>query len=430
MNRATDDTAYAPLDVDTLPARLGGVEAVTSRLGSDTAGWRVREVGDGNLNLVFIVESETGAVVVKQALPYVRLVGDSWPLPLSRSFYEYHALTRQAARAPGTVPEIFHFDEAQALLVMTYLSPHRILRHSLMSGERHGGLGETLGRFCADTLFRGSDLSMDAAGRKADVALFAGNVALCDITESLVFTDPWFDAPMNRHTPGLEETVAELRADVALKVAVQHLKLAFCSRAETLLHGDLHTGSVMVHGDEAKVIDPEFALYGPVGFDVGMLIANFAMARCAQPGHASADDDRAGYGEWILEVAATVWRTFEARFRELWRDERSGILYPRALYEDQGHEEGSERALDDRLAAVRRDAIGIGGAEIVRRTLGLAHIAEYEDIADEALRARCERAGLLAAREWLLDAPRIESVEAALDIVRKHAHEAERGTAA
>ena len=426
MSRAPDGTDYAPLDTDTLPARLGHVDAVTSRLGGDTGGWRVREVGDGNLNLVFIVESEAGAVVVKQALPYVRLVGDSWPLPLSRSFYEYHALTRQQARAPGTVPRVFHFDEGQAILVMEFLAPHHILRHSLMRGERHEGLGETLGRFCADTLFRGSDLSMAAPERKADVALFAGNVALCDITESLVFTDPWFEAPMNRHTPGLDETAAALRADVALKIAVQHLKLAFCSRAETLLHGDLHTGSVMVSGSQARVIDPEFALYGPMGFDIGMLIANFAMARCAQPGHASASDDRAGYGEWILEVAAELWRSFETRFRELWHDERTGILYPASLYEAQGHATGAERALDDRLAAIRRDAIGIGGAEIVRRTLGLAHIAEYEEIADEALRARCERAGLLAAREWLLEAARIESLEGALDIVRRHAREAER----
>jgi len=28
----------------------------------------------------------------------VRLVGESWPLPLKRSFFEYHALTRQEAR--------------------------------------------------------------------------------------------------------------------------------------------------------------------------------------------------------------------------------------------------------------------------------------------------------------------------------------------
>ena len=82
----------------TLGARLETVPAVTARVGPNSKAWKVREVGDGNLNLVFIVEGPTGRVVVKQALPYVRLVGESWPLPLKRSFFEYQALTRQDER--------------------------------------------------------------------------------------------------------------------------------------------------------------------------------------------------------------------------------------------------------------------------------------------------------------------------------------------
>lgn len=38
------------------------------------------EVGDGNLNLVYLVHGPKGTVVVKQALPYVRCVGESWPV--------------------------------------------------------------------------------------------------------------------------------------------------------------------------------------------------------------------------------------------------------------------------------------------------------------------------------------------------------------
>ena len=117
----TQKMPFEALSVETLAVRLGANEALCSLIGRDTRSWKVREVGDGNLNLVFIVEGAKGAAVVKQALPYVRLVGDSWPLPLKRSFFEYHALTRQEARCPGSVPEIFHFDEGQALIVMEYL---------------------------------------------------------------------------------------------------------------------------------------------------------------------------------------------------------------------------------------------------------------------------------------------------------------------
>jgi 5-methylthioribose kinase len=400
------ETHYQPLTVDTLPMRLGA--HLRERLGSAPESWRVREVGDGNLNLVFIVEGAKGGVVVKQALPYVRLVGDSWPLPLKRSFFEYHALTRHAARDPGRVPAVHHFDEAQALIVMEYLAPHKILRRDLEAGVKHEGLAEQLGDFCARTLFRGSDLSMKTAERKADVALFADNVALCDITEALVFTDPYYAAPLNRHTsPQLDGLVAELRADVDLKVAAQQLKLKFCNHAETLVHGDLHTGSIMAHEGEARVIDPEFAVYGPFGFDVGMLIANFLMAYFAQSGYERRAGERDDFRAWTLDVAEGVWERFRAEFAHLWRTERTGILFPGALYEHQGHALAAEQALAALLQGIWVDALGFAGVETHRRILGLAHIAEFEHIEDPDRRAACEAKALRLGRHLAVNRARL-----------------------
>ncbi|TDK50666.1 S-methyl-5-thioribose kinase [Antarcticimicrobium luteum] len=409
---------FQALSPATLAGRLGQIDAVRTRLG-DPQEWRMREVGDGNLNLVFIVDGPGGSVVVKQALPYVRLVGESWPLPLKRAFFEYNALTRQNRRDPGSVPEIYYFDEGQAIIAMEFLSPHVILRKSLMAGTRHAGLGGFLGRFCARTLFRGSDLSLPTAERKADLALFAGNVELCDITENLVFSDPYFAAELNRHTPQLDPIVTALRADTDLKIAAQHLKMTFANNAETLLHGDLHTGSVMVTGDEARVIDPEFATYGPMGFDIGMLIANFLMAYCAQPGHAEAPGARAEYQEWILSVVDEIWTSFTAEFTRLWRSERTGILYQASLFEDQGHGLASEQARIERLAAIWRDCLGFCGIEIHRRTLGLAHIAEYDEIADDAARAACEARGLMLGRTLAVARAQFTGMEEVLDLARR-----------
>ena len=144
-------SAYSALSQEDLPKRLGGLDALRRTVGPDPSRWSVKEVGDGNLNLVFIVEGSVGSVIVKQALPYVRLVGDSWPLGLQRAFFEYHALTRQAARDPGRVPDVIHFDETQALIVMERLQPHVILRHHMIAGQRVAGLGRDIGRFCART---------------------------------------------------------------------------------------------------------------------------------------------------------------------------------------------------------------------------------------------------------------------------------------
>ncbi|MDX8447666.1 S-methyl-5-thioribose kinase [Mesorhizobium captivum] len=407
----TGTKPFEALSVETLPKRLGENAALSERIGKDASRWTVREVGDGNLNLVFIVEGDKGAAVVKQALPYVRLVGDSWPLPLKRSFFEYHALTRQERRAPGSVPAIYHFDEAQALIVMEYLSPHVILRRALIDGRELPNIARDIGLFMARTLFRGSDLSMVTKERKADLALFADNVELCDITENLVFSDPYFDAEMNRHTsPQLDGVVAELRADRDLKVEAQRLKHLFAANAETLLHGDLHSGSIMVTDTETRMIDPEFAFYGPIAFDVGMLLANFWMAFFSQRGHEE-NGSRDSMRAYLLNVTAETWAIFRAEFSQLWRTERTGMLYHRSLFEDQGDRLAAEQALDHVLSGIWTDLLGFAGIEVHRRILGLAHNADFETIADENLRATCEAKALRFGRHIAVNRRQIHSID-------------------
>lgn len=390
-------TSYEALTEGTLAARLAGVAALEARVGEDATAWQVNEVGDGNLNMVFLVSGPRGKAIVKQALPYVRLVGDSWPLPLYRATYEYHALSRQAARAAGTVPEIYYFDEAQALIVMEFLEPHVILRRKLIAGAQVAGLADFLGKFCARTAFRGSELSLQSAEKKADVALFAGNVEIPAITEALVFTDPYFEAAMNQHTEGLDPVVARLRADVALKVKVQQAFLRFVSNTETMVHGDLHSGSIMSTDRDNLVIDPEFVQYGPMGFDIGMLVANFLMAYFSQSAHRGAE--LAPYQDWILSVIEDTCTAFETEFRHLWRTERTGMLFPAALFEDQGHD--STPGCDAVLKQIWRDAWSFCGIEMHRRCLSLAHNADFEEIADTFLRARLEARNLMMGAELI-----------------------------
>ena len=405
------EQVFEALGIETLPARLGGNAALQERIGADWSRWSVREVGDGNLNLVFIVTGETGSAIVKQALPYVRLVGESWPLPLKRSFFEYHALKRQAARDPGMVPEILFFDEAQAIIVMEYLTPHVILRRAYIDGRQLPKIGRDLGLFCARTLFRGSDLSMPTREKKADVALFADNVELCDITENLVFSDPYFEAELNRHTtPQLDGLVEELRRDRDLKVEAQRLKHLFSAKAETLCHGDLHTGSVMVTDEDTRVIDPEFAFYGPISFDVGMLLANFWMSYFSQEGHEADAGGRDAMRTYLMDTVETIWETFRAEFAHLWRSERKGILYQASLFEDRGDPLASEQALTIVLDDIRREMLGFAGVEMHRRILGLAHNADFETIADPDRRAVCESKALKLGRHLAVNRERISSL--------------------
>lgn len=404
-------TAYRPLNDGTLPGVLAPLKEVSSQLGGEFNQWTVEEVGDGNLNLVFIVRGPAGAVIAKQALPYVRLVGDSWPLPLSRSYYEHMALTEQTKHVPKLVPKIYHYDRNLALIVMEYLTPHIIMRKGLIRGIEYPRFAGHIAEFMAQTLFKTSALAVPAAEHKRRIWAFADNIELCKITEDLVFTDPYRVAKLNRWTtPHLDDIAAQFRADAALKIAVQRRKLQFLTAPEAMIHGDLHTGSVMLTPEDTRVIDPEFAFMGPMGFDVGAVIANLLIAYYSQEGHEGRPGSRTSYRHWILVQTDQVWRLFAKRFLELWDASKSGDAYMPELFTDAP---GAAALADEKQRFMRRlfiDTVSFAGIKMIRRILGLAHTEDLESIEDPARRARCEIKALTLAHRLIVEAERFGSI--------------------
>ena len=84
------------------------------------------------------------------------------------------------------------------------------------------------------------------------------------------------------------------------------LKHRFMTHGEALIHGDLHTGSVMVGGGRTVAIDPEFAFYGPVGFDLGAIWANAVIAAV----RAVLLDRPADFRAHVAGIVAVSWRAF------------------------------------------------------------------------------------------------------------------------
>ena len=399
---------------------LAGVPDLVALLGAEPVSWSITEVGDGNLNLVFIVKGDRGGVAVKQALPYVRLVGESWPLPLSRAHYEFLALSRQAELAPGLVPALLHHNETLALTVMELLEPHIIMRRGLVAGTQYPRFVDDITTFMARTLFFTSDLALSAADKKQAIAAFAGNHALCKITEDLIFTDPYRIAEQNRWTaPYLDALAAGLRDDMELHVAISRLKLKFMAGPEALLHGDLHTGSIMVTDSQTRVIDPEFAFYGPMGFDIGAVLANLLMAYFASAGHERSPGERRPFEAWVLGTVEAVWNEFARKFLDLWRGGAAGDAYPVSLF---AGEKGAARLDTERQAYLQRlftDTVGFAAAKIIRRIFGLAHNIDFELIEDPKRRAISEARAVRLARAMMVEAVTFRTIADVTGAARK-----------
>jgi 5-methylthioribose kinase len=386
------------LTPEQVPAYLAGLPGLNAHIDARDI-VEVDEVGDGNLNLVFIVKDGSGrGVVVKQALPYVRLVGPDWPMTVERVRHEAEAMRAHAAVSPEHVPALYDYDDDHHVIVMEDLSDHLVWRGALNQGLIHEGAAHDLGLYVARVAFGTSVLGLGNQEHKHAVAR-SMNPELCEITEDLVFTEPYVDAGRNSVLPANEVDARELAADEAMVVEMGHLKWRFMTAAEALIHGDLHTGSVMVKPAtegaprSTRAFDSEFAFYGPVGFDIGALWGNYLIA--AARAYALQEDERA---EWVLGLLADTWHSFEAEFRRLWPTRRD----PRVF---------TDGVLERFIRDLQVDSAGFAAAKMARRVVGLAKTADIETLPED-LREGAARGVLRSARAIAVERHHDSSPEA------------------
>lgn len=66
------------------------------------------------------------------------------------------------------------------------------------------------------------------------------------------------------------------------------------------------------------------------------------------------------------------------------------------------------------------DAVGYCGSELIRRTIGLAHVADLDSISDDDMRAECQRSALSLGRALIVNASQIEHIDALLARIRQN----------
>jgi len=384
---------YEFLTAENIPAYLASHKEISTVIDSASI-IDVKEVGDGNLNLVFIVKDSQGhGIVLKQSLPYVRLVGPSWPMSPDRARIEYETTTVHSLVAKHLVPHIYFYDAQRYIIAMEDLSDHKVWRTALNQGERSIGAAAAIGEYIAKVLFATSIFGAGAEAHYKGIAR-AINPELCLITEDLVFTEPYFPADRNSYLPENEVDAEAIINDEVMVLEIGLLKYRFMTSAEALLHGDLHTGSVMVKTDSAgkaistMAFDSEFSFYGPIGFDIGACFANFyiALARAIAL-------KRSDHADYVSGLPQELWDAFEENFRLLWPTRSDKRIF-------------SDQLLEELLCQWKVDAIGFAAAKMVRRIVGLAKTSDIETL-DPEIRVGAARGVLrsaqLAIRERHID---------------------------
>lgn len=373
LMKTEDAVEYAKVKV---PQKEWDVESMTCK-----------EIGDGNLNYVFRVADAKGhSVIIKQAGCVAR-ISEDMKLDTERNRIESEILVLQGKLAPGYVPEIYFYDTVMSACGMEDLSSHQIMRTAMLEHKIFPKFADQISTFMAQVLMGTTDVVMDHQQKKNLQRKFI-NPELCDISEALVYTEPYND---ELHRNNVFEPIADfvkekLYDDLELHCEVAKLKMDFMTRAQSLIHGDLHTGSIFINAESTMVFDPEFCFYGPMGYDIGNVIANMIFAWANGDAYGAAE-----FCKWVEEVIVDVVNMTMTKMRAYYEAHVTDTMCKNEAYKDY--------YMDTILA----DTAAVTGLELIRRIVGMANVKDITSIKDEVKRARAEKICITAAIEYIKD---------------------------
>ncbi len=352
-----------------------------------------KEIGDGNLNYVFrLLDKNSGkSIIIKQAGEVTRISADM-KLSTDRGRIEAKILKIQGQYAPGLVPEVYLYDEVMCAMLMEDMVGHTMMRTGLMKHEIYPRFAEDISTFLVNSLLLSTDVVMGHKDKKENVKSFI-NPDLCEISEDLVFSEPFIDYNHrnNVFAPNAEFVKKELYEDKALHLEAAKLKFAFMNNAQALVHGDLHTGSIFINPSHTFVFDPEFAFYGPMGYDIGNIIANMFFAWCNGDATITDEKEKAEFCGWVIDTIESITDKFIAKFKTAFKEKATEIMAK------------TDGFLDWYLGTVLADTAAIAGFESIRRMVGMANVKDITTIPDPEKRARAEKIVITLAKNYIMN---------------------------
>jgi 5-methylthioribose kinase len=241
----------------------------------------VEVLSGGVSSAVFRVECGQRAVVVKQALPRLR-VSDEWLSRVERSGTEARAAAALSRLLPsGCVLPPLHVDEARSLFVMPSAPcGAETWKAKLMRGELERSSAKTVGDLLG-TLHRRSRLDPELHQEFADRQDF---LAL-------------------RVEPYLTVT-AERRPSLAAAIG-EHTR-RMLSVTECLVHGDYSPKNLLVgpdRADQVVLLDHEVSHWGDPTFDTAFCLTHLHLKACTFPARTTD----------FLDMADVFWRSYVCR---------------------------------------------------------------------------------------------------------------------
>ena len=373
----------------------------------------IDEIGDGNLNYVFIVKSTVDtkkALILKQAVPYLRVMGEDFPLNKNRMNYEIRALKNFTDSSSSYIPKLYDTNEDMSTVIMQFLNEHIILREGMMKKVVYPKFSEHISTYLAANLFKTSSLNLNSSEKRELIDDFNKNTELCKLSEDFVFTFAFMQHDTNDDSCKNNIDFKNLIEDMQFKKEVLNLKYKFMTQNDALVHGDLHTGSIMLNEHETFVIDPEFAFVGPYGFDIGALLGNLTMSYVS---HITLNTNNE-YTLWLINTITEVLEKFEDKFLALWSLQKESALLTIGFIDD----EHLEFYKQEFLLNILRDSVGFAGCKMARRMFGTSGVADIREIENKEVKEKAIHKTLNIAKRFVCEHKMIRCIDDVINIIK------------
>ncbi len=228
----------------------------------------VENAGEGNMNSTLRVyyknqDNISKSIIVKQSYYYIAqfksLNAPAERIHIEATFYEYEV--------KNYLPKLIFFDEKLNIIIMEDLGQAQDLSYLYQDGE----LTENQISEIADFL-----VTMHSISKIKPLP----NRLMVDFHKDYLFRFPFnhfLDDMIEKENKEMFDATRVILADNSFQQKIRLLEEKYLNDETSLLHGDFHLGSILKLGDSIKVIDAEFAFFGPKEWDLGVLIAHLAL---------------------------------------------------------------------------------------------------------------------------------------------------------
>lgn len=287
----------------------------------------LEEDGDGYINFVYRVSDGKRKMILKQARKDGRVAALK-DMSLDRAALEYDYMKLGRVIVPEYFPELYFYDAENLVFAVEDVSHLKIARFQLNKSIMFPKMAGQIAEYLAKMHFYTSDYYLDTdTFRKLQVRFM--NARMREVFDNMAFMNRDIGTPEG---PGFEldpeyaDYIRDLVFDPRVVLERYKMRDLFMRKAEVLLHGDFHTSNVFVDQEDLKVIDMEYAFFGPAAYDLGYqeshLLSQFI---CGAFRTFDSEAERMNFVSYMLASMQHLFDEYCRVFFECWDNDAKAV---------------------------------------------------------------------------------------------------------